>query len=89
MKDDLVWQLQKVGIRLAAAEGFSEDACGGLKKLKVQKDLRVTETWRLLALTGCSLQDEDVRIIVGFFREDFASEVFCCVSFIRTSDQKR
>ncbi|XP_024114143.1 gamma-aminobutyric acid type B receptor subunit 2 isoform X2 [Oryzias melastigma] len=56
VKDDLVRQLQKVGIRLAAAEGFSEDACGGLKKLK----------------------DEDVRIIVGFFREDFASEVFCC-----------
>ncbi|XP_023820301.2 gamma-aminobutyric acid type B receptor subunit 2-like isoform X4 [Oryzias latipes] len=56
MKNDMIRQLQKVDIHVAAAEGFSEDAYDSLKRLK----------------------DEDVRIIIGYFSEDSASEVFCC-----------
>ncbi|XP_071754998.2 gamma-aminobutyric acid type B receptor subunit 2-like [Centroberyx gerrardi] len=55
MKKDLIRQLLRAGVQVAAAESLS-DPCSELRRLK----------------------DRDVRIIIGQFEEDSASEVFCC-----------
>ncbi|XP_071387194.1 gamma-aminobutyric acid type B receptor subunit 2-like [Centroberyx affinis] len=55
MKKDLIRQLLRAGVQVAAAESLS-DPCSELRRLK----------------------DRDVRIIIGLFEEDSASEVFCC-----------
>lgn len=81
MKKDLVRQLLKADVHVAAAESLSEDVCSSVKRLKVKlmDDVPTVDSF-ILTLMLRLLQEEDVRIIIGQFEDAVVSEVFCCVS---------
>lgn len=75
-------QLLKADVQVVSTESLSEDACSGVRKLKVLSRFK-QNTVGLHENTQCRfclLQESDARIIIGHFEEDSASEVFCCVS---------
>lgn len=89
MTRDLIRQLLRADVQLAAAERFSGDACSGLRRLQVEPG-RVQDgsgpgpgSVALHFLSAPASQDEDVRIIVGHFEDGSVTDVFCCVSELR------
>ncbi|KAK5604842.1 hypothetical protein CRENBAI_008928 [Crenichthys baileyi] len=83
MRKDLIRQLLKTDIQLAASESFSEDPCSSLKKLKVDpEDLQIKKVLLHQVTVGSgfieAVLDEDVRIIIGQFEDGSLTEVFCC-----------
>lgn len=73
-------QLLKADVQVVSSESLSEDACSSVRRLKVLRRFKQNAEALHKNTHFCFLQESDVRIIIGHFEEDFASEVFCCVS---------
>lgn len=72
--------LMKENLQVVSTGSLAEDICSSMKKLKVLKSQQTQKHGCKHSPPPTLTQENDVRIIIGYFEEDFADEVFCCVS---------